>query len=331
MKLGIVGTGMICCELIEQVLPHIPSIQIAALCSTSRSLEKAQRLGRQHSIPLITADYHTLLSADIDAVYLGIPNQLHAPYAKQALLAGKHVICEKPLASNIEEAEILAALAQERRLFLLEAISNQYMQVYQDIRKQLPRLGQIKHVFCNFSQYSSRYDRFLRGDIAPAFDPSCSGGALMDLNIYNIYFIIGLFAAPEAVQYIPIVEHAIDTSGVLSMRYRDFSAVCIGAKSCSGPSTCLIEGTKGYLQMDAPANSCGSFSLHLRGSSVECIDVPTPPHRMIEEFLAFERIIRENDWHACEAALKNSLIVSRILTQARRDAGILFPADQLYI
>lgn len=331
MKLGIVGTGMISCELIEQVLPHIPSIQIAALCSTPRSLEKAQTLGKQHAIPLVTADYQALLSADIDAVYLGIPNQLHARYAKQALLAGKHVICEKPLASNIEEVEMLVNLAQERRLHILEAISNQYMQVYQEIRKQLPRLGQIKHIFCNFSQYSSRYDRFLRGDIAPAFNPTCSGGALMDLNVYNIYFIVGLFGEPKAVQYAPIIEHAIDTSGVLFMCYHDFSAVCLGAKSCSGPSTCLIEGTKGYLQMDAPANSCGSFSLHLRGSSVECIDVPTPPHRMIEEFLAFERIIRENDWHACEAALKNSLIVSRILTQARRDAGILFPADQLYI
>lgn len=331
MKLGIVGTGMISCELIEQVLPHIPSIQIAALCSTPRSLEKAQALGKQHAIPFVTSDYPALLSADIDAVYLGIPNQLHASYAKQALLAGKHVICEKPLASNIEEVELLVTLAQQRRLLLLEAISNQYMQVYQDVRKQLPRLGQIKHIFCNYSQYSSRYDRFLRGDIAPAFDPSCSGGALMDLNLYNIYFIVGLFGAPEAVQYAPVIERAIDTSGILSMRYRDFSAVCLGAKSCSGPSMCLIEGTNGYLQMDAPANTCGSFVVQLRGASAEHIDPPASPHRMVEEFVAFARIIRENDWYACEAALKNSQIVSRIMTQARRDAGILFPADRPYL
>ena len=329
MKLGIVGTGMIACELIEQVLPHIFSVQPVALCSTPRSLEKAQALGRQHAIPFVTADYAALLSADIDAVYLGIPNQLHAAYAEQALLAGKHVICEKPLTSAIEEAEALAALARERKLFLLEAISNQYMQSYHEIGKQLPRLGKIKHIFCNYSQYSSRYDRFLRGDIAPAFNPTCSGGALMDLNLYNVYFVVGLFDTPEEVHYLPVIENHIDTSGVLTMRYRDHSAVCIGAKSCSGPSSCLIEGTNGYLQMDAPANSCGSFLIQLRGKSAEQITIPTPAHRMTEEFLAFARILEQNDWTACEAALEKSLLVSRILTQARRDAGIVFPADHL--
>lgn len=327
MKLGIVGTGMISCELMTQVIPHIPSIQVTALCSTPRSLQKAQQLGAQYHIPLVTDNFDALLAADIDAVYLGVPNHTHVFFAEKALQEGRHVICEKPLTSNIEQSERLAALAHEKRLFLIEAISNQYLNSYLSIRENLPRLGEIKQVFCNFSQYSSRYDAFQRGEISPAFNPACSGGALMDLNLYNLYFVVGLFDAPQSASYLPNIERDIDTSGILTMRYPSFTAACIASKSCPGPSQCLIEGTDGYLLMQAPANTCGSFSVTLRDGTNEFIDCIASPHRMIEEFIAFERMLREQDLDTCYTALDKSLTVSRILTQVRRDAGIRFPSD----
>ncbi len=328
MKLGLVGTGMIVGEMLEHVLPSVPSIQPAALCSTPRSLEKARRLGAQYDIPLVTDDFDALLASDIDAVYLGVPNQLHAAFAIRAMRAGRHVICEKPLASTIEEAEQMAAVAHETDRFLLEAISSQYQNTYHSIRQSLPRLGAIKQIFCNFSQYSSRYDAFQRGEIAPAFDPACCGGALMDLNVYNLYFVVGLFGAPLAASYAPSMERGIDTSGVLTMQYDGFTATCIGAKSCSGPNQSLIEGSNGYLLMQTPANTCGGFTLVLRDGTTEHHDLPLPAHRMTEEFAAFERLLRAHDRSACEAALQKSLTVSRILTQVRREAGILFPSDK---
>lgn len=119
----------------------------------------------------MTSDYDSILSnPEIDTVYVALPNHLHYHYAKQALEAGKHVICEKPF--TLRERELMSCRQWlKKNLFLLEAITNQYLPNFQVIKDQLANLGDIKIVSCNYSQYSSRYDTFKRGDILPAFDP----------------------------------------------------------------------------------------------------------------------------------------------------------------
>ena len=98
----------------------------------------------------------------VDAVYIAVPNLQHARYARVALEAGKHVIVEKPMAVTAAETEELAALAQRKRLFLFEAMTTQYQPNYAKLRELLPRVGTVRMVQCSFSQYSSRYDAFLR-------------------------------------------------------------------------------------------------------------------------------------------------------------------------
>ena len=78
----------------------------------------------------------------------------------------------------------LAALARRKKVFLFEAMTTQYLENYNKIRELLPRIGRVKLVQCNFSQYSSRYDAFCAGETPPVFDPACAGGALMDLGVY---------------------------------------------------------------------------------------------------------------------------------------------------
>lgn len=73
-------------------------------------------------------------------------------------------------------------------------------------------MGDVKIVQLNYSQYSSRYEAFKQGQIAPVFDPKKAGGALMDLNVYNIHFVAGLFGEPKAVHYYPNMKKGVDTS-----------------------------------------------------------------------------------------------------------------------
>ena len=100
-------------------------------------------------------------------------------------------------------------------------------EAYNKIKELLPELGDIKIVVSNFSQYSSRYDAFKSGTILPAFDYTKAGGSLMDLNIYNIHFIVGLFGEPKDVHYFPNIEHNIDTSGILILEYDNFKCVSL--------------------------------------------------------------------------------------------------------
>lgn len=325
MKLSIVGTG----QIVQTLLPHLRAWgwEPAAICATERSEGNARELANRYGCPAVYTDYSAMLAeTEADAVYLGVPNHLHARLAKQALAAKRHLIVEKPLASNLREAEALAEAAKRNRLFLFEAITTVYQPDFSALRAQLHRIGTIKLVSCNYSQYSSRYDAFRRGEVLPVFDPGKSGGALMDLNLYNLHWLIGLFGAPEQVEYRANIERGIDTSGVLLLQYPGFQAVSIAAKDCGAPSRYIIQGTEGYLEQCTPANQCGEVTLHLNSGGAETFHTPTQ-HRMEMEFRAFAGQIRSGDLEACYAMLAHSLEVSRIQTKARLSAGIRFPAD----
>ena len=113
MKLGIIGTGTIVQEFLPG-LRTLAGLKLQALLSTPHSLEKAQRLGEAYGIGTVVDDFASFCQADIDTVYVAVPNSLHYAYCRQAFEHGLHVICEKPLATNMREAEELARLAERK-------------------------------------------------------------------------------------------------------------------------------------------------------------------------------------------------------------------------
>ena len=316
MKLAILGTG----KIVEEVLPvlkEINGIELSAILSTPRSIEKAEKLAELYAISQASSDYDSILAnPDVDTVYVALPNHLHYDYAKKALLAGKHVICEKPFTLTLAEFEDLAEIAEQENRILLEAITNQYLGNFASIKANLSKLGEIKIVECNYSQYSSRYDAFKRGKIAPAFDPAKGGGALRDLNIYNIHLVVGLFGKPEKVQYLANVERDVDTSGILIMDYGHVKAACIAAKDCSADIKSTIQGNKGSIAVLGPTNSMPELSLALNGQSMTMINENSLNHRMHDEFVAFQAIIEHKDMAATKLALDHSRLVMEVLDEA---------------
>lgn len=325
MKLGILGTG----KIVQEFLPWLVQAQpftVQAICSTPRSETLAKSLCEQYGVPQQTTNYLELLQW-VDVVYIAVPNVQHARYARVALEAGKHVIVEKPMAVTAAETEELAALARRKKVFLFEAITTQYLENYQKLRELLPRIGTVKLVQCNFSQYSSRYDAFCAGEVLPAFDPAYAGGALMDLGVYNVSYIVGLFGEPNTVHYSANIERGIDTSGVLTLDYNGFKAVSIAAKDCAAPARYIIQGTKGYLMQKSTANCCGGLTFHPNDGKEEHYNLNGGRPHQAAEFEAFARAIATGDQELCSRMLDTSIAVSRVLNVARKDAQIKFPAD----
>ena len=316
MKLAILGTGKIVDEVLP-VLKEINGIDLVAILSTPRSLTKAQELAEVYAINQASSDYDSILAnPEVDTVYVALPNHLHYEYAKKALLAGKHVICEKPFTLTLAEFEDLAKIAEQKNRILLEAITNQYLGNFASIKANLAKLGDIKIVECNYSQYSSRYDAFKRGEIAPAFDPKKGGGALRDLNIYNIHLVVGLFGKPERVQYLANMERGVDTSGILIMDYGNFKAACIGAKDCSADIKSTIQGNKGSIAVLGATNTLPELALTLNNQNMTMINENSLHHRMHDEFVAFQAIIEHEDMTATKLALDHSRLVMEVLDQA---------------
>ncbi len=330
MKLGLVGTGWI----VQKQLPQMSrrGIEVGAIAGTPRSAEKVDALANEYGVEGRYTDYNEMIAkADIDTVYVGVPNALHVAVTTAALEGGKNVICEKPMASNYREAKQIADLARSKGLYLWEAVSTIYLPNFAKLKELLPRIGDVKIVSVNFSQYSSRYDAFQRGEIQPAFDPTKAGGALMDLGLYNLHYILGLFGEPSAVKYQANVERDIDTSGIVTLDYDNFKAVSIAAKDCGAPLFCVIQGNKGYLRQDTSPNVCGPITLHMNDGTEETIDENgfTEFERVWDhEFASFKADEESGSTEHCYQLLEQSLLVSRVQTDARLTSGIRFPADE---
>ncbi|AWK51838.1 NAD(P)-dependent oxidoreductase [Clostridium beijerinckii] len=326
MKLGIMGAGMIVKDFLT-ITPHLKDLDLVAICGTKNGEKVMNEFKSKYNIKNIFYNYDELLNCDLDAIYIALPNNLHFEFAKKALEANKNVIIEKPITSTYKEALILSDLAKQKQLFIFEAITNQYLPNYKKIKELLPSLGNIKIVQCNYSQYSSRYDRFKEGDVLPAFDPKFSGGALMDLNIYNIHYVVGLFGKPKNIEYYPNIERGIDTSGILLLDYGTFKCICIGAKDCKAPIANNIQGDEGCIYQDTPANVCERFELLMNDDTSSLMNENNYDHRMVNEFIEFADMIKNNNIEKCYQMLEHSLIVSEIQTVARNKSGIIFPAD----
>lgn len=318
MKLGIVGNGMIVDWLLRDIR-ELPEITAEALCVRERSLGKGQLLAKTYGISAVYTDYAAFLDiGDFDTVYIGIVNSEHFSYARRALEAGKHVICEKPFTVTAQEAHILAELAEERGLFLWEAFKIPYGPVFQAVKRHLSGVGEVKLVQCNFCKVSSRYASYQAGEVLPAFDPACGGGCLYDINLYNIHFVTGLFGRPEQVYYFANRGYnGVDTSGILVMQYQNFQAVCTGAKDSASPGFGMIQGTEGYIRVEGPVSACSSAQLYTRAGEVRLAADDTQG-ALTGEMREFARQLQAGERSSCYEMLKHSVMVMELAETAAR-------------
>lgn len=320
MKLLIFGSGMIVNDFLQGV-NELPFEEVY-LCG--RNKQKVDELGSKYSVDKTFYDTDAALACDADVVYVGLPNNLHFEYAKKSLETGKHVIVEKPFMATAKEAEEIFKIAKENNRFVFEAALVFYFPAYKSMEKDLPSLGEIHLADCNFSQYSSRYDRFLKDDIAPALNIKNCGGALMDLNVYNINLMVGLFGEPNKVSYSATIKKDIDVSGVAVLDYGDFKASCVASKSTSAPRHITLQGEKGSLYLPKSMSRAYRYTIEYNdGNQVER-DFSDNHHRMYHEFEEFVRVINEKDNATYSMQCDRSLLTAKILDTCRKDSGIVW-------
>ena len=319
MKLALLGTGMI----VQELLPVLAELDIRprALLGTERSRERAMELAARFGIEGVYFQYEALLEdSGADTVYIGLPNALHFDCARRALLRGLHVIVEKPAVPTLAEFLELRRLAEDRGLILLEAMTIPHQPAFRQMVEDVRRLGPVRTAILNYSQYSSRYDAFLQGTVAPAFDPGQAGGALMDLNVYNLHLALHLFGPPETVHYQASVRRGIDTGGVLTLGYPDKTVACVGAKDCQGANFSCIQGEAGRMAIAHHVSFATGVERVFRSGVRERRETPRPRHRLSYEFEAFREILDGSRMDRVSELLDVSEAAVRILETARKQA-----------
>ena len=319
MKISILGTGKIAQEVISVLRAEAPEIELTSIFAHSKGSEdKARELARTFAIEHVYTDYDELLSHDdADFIYVGLVNTAHYEFAKKALLHGRNIIVEKPFTTHYSEAQELAELARKKSLWLFEAVTTLHFPNYKLVQTLIKDIAPVRLIQCNYSQYSSRYDRYLRGDVAPAFNPQLGGGSQNDLNIYNVNAVVGLMGKPEKTTYYPNKGfNGVDTSGILVMEYPDAKAVCTSAKDSSSPSFIIIQGEKGTIEIPIPPNEIGKVTATIHGVTTEH-QKNRYQSRLVHEFKDFEDMWERNDYKSMNHYLDLSLDVMETMEMLR--------------
>ena len=325
IKFGTIGSGVIVHSILDNV-QRTDGITLEAVYS--RSEEKAAALAKEYGCQKTYTDMDAFLADEsINLVYIATPNLLHYPQAKKALLAGKNVLLEKPFTTTYAHAQELATLARERGLILIEAAPTSFLPNFAILKNELPKIGNIKLVMSNYSQYSSRYDAVLRGEVPPIFDPAFGGGCLMDINFYNVLLNVLLFGAPKSATYHPNRPAGLsDTSGIMVMAYDGFVSTNVGAKDTWGVNFFQIEGEKGYIYVENGSNGIQSVRTVTKTSD-DTYNLQSSTDRWFYEIQELTRLLLNNEQESLDARLDTTLTTIQVIESTRKAAGILFPGD----
>ena len=295
MKISIAGTGKIVGEVLQMIHKEFAGkIEVTGIYSREHSVEHAIDLCQAYApTGFVYTDYERMLQeAEADYVYIANANHVHHEYAMKAMMAGKNVIVEKPIAVDRVQTEELIDTAIQRCVYCLPAFSLLYMPLFRQLQELVPQLGTIRMIHCNFAQRSSRYDRYLRGELTPVFDPAMAGGTLADLNVYNLCFTIALFGPPRTVRYeCNRGFNGIDTSGTLLCHYPTSIATLSASKDSNGLSYGCIQGENGYIEVHGSVSILDSFTLHLDGKEPITYKSDSSRHRLSYEFQEFLALI----------------------------------------
>lgn len=325
IKLGTIGSGFIVHNILDGV-KVTDGISLEAVYS--RTEEKGKELAEKYGADKVYTDLEALLSDEaVNFIYVASPNNLHYEHAKTALMHGKNVLCEKPMCPQKKQVEELIALAEEKRLLLVDATPTAFLPNLGIIKELLPQVGRPRLVMSSYSQYSSRYDQLLAGTVTNVFSPDFAGGCLQDINYYNLYFNVALFGKPETSVYYPNICHTgVDTSGIAILQYPDFVSECAGAKDTWGDNSVQIQGEKGYLYIEGGANGLTNVRLVTKESETS-YNRQDNPDRWLYEVQNMTKMILDGDVETIREGLRITVDVIDILETMRKQAGIIFTGE----
>jgi predicted dehydrogenase len=313
---GILGAARIAPPGLVQPCRELPKVEVVAV--GARDPVRAERFVHDQGIGAVACDYEELVQLpEVDAVYNALPNSLHAPWTLVALRAGKHVLCEKPMASNAEEAEGMVAYAAERGLVLAEAFHYRYHPLFARVLALCASgvLGPLRRVEGRFTAPIVEPD--IRYELALA------GGATMDLGCYVIHWlrhVVGFepeVTSARAEQGPPGVDVEM-TADLLFPEDVEGRIHCAMGANVPFEAQLTLHGTRGELDVRNPLAPQLGHELRLRderGERVETAEGASTYHHQLQAFTQAVRAGRPLPTGG-EDAVENMRTIDAVYTAA---------------
>lgn len=336
IRFGVIGTNFITDWIIAGAKQD-ERFELVAVCS--RTQERANEFAAKYDIPYTFTSLEEMAASPlIDAVYIATPNYLHASQSILCMKYGKHVLCEKPMASNAYEVKQMIAASRQYGVTLMEAMKPTLTPNFRVLREALPKAGVIRRYFASYCQYSSRYDKFKEGIVLNAFKPELSNGAMMDIGVYTVYPMVVLFGRPNKISASGVVlSTGTDGQGAVNFEYEGMSATVLYSKIANSSLPTEIEGEDGNFMLDKinqinrvtwqarPVASSGKGPL----TPVEDISAITDKDEYYYEVAEFINLVQAGKLESEVNSHENSLITIEIIDEVRRQLGVSFLADHI--
>ncbi|MBW2448340.1 MAG: Gfo/Idh/MocA family oxidoreductase [Deltaproteobacteria bacterium] len=293
LRVGVLGAARIAPMALLRPARQVPGVEVSAVAA--RDVDKARRFARKHGIPRVFESYDALLAdPDVDAVYVPLPNGLHADWTIRAIEAGKHVLCEKPFTANAGEAERVAKAARASDRVVMEAFHWRYHPLAERMIEIVSsgRLGRIRRIETNMCVPLP-----LPGDIRYRLD--LAGGATMDTGCYAIHILRHLaeeepveVTSAKALLSSPRVDRAMDAE----VRFADGR---VGRIACSLFSAKILKmsarvvGDAGQLDVFNPVAPQVYHRLKLHTAAGTEVERLTRDPTYLFQLRAFEAAVRD--------------------------------------
>jgi predicted dehydrogenase len=300
IRWGIVGTG----EISQQIAADLGLVDEAEITAvTSRRAASAAEFADQYAIPLRFDDYSDMLDADLDAVYIGTPHVTHFDYAREALLRGRNVLCEKPLGLTAAQVRELATIARRSETFLMEAMWMKFNPLHRRLRELLNTgtIGEVRSVRASFGAPFPRDD-------SSRWKPG--GSALLDQGIYPVTLAHLLLGPPATISASGVVrDDGVDLAESFTLHYAD-GRFAQGASSMVEflDMSASIGGTTGWITIDTGFWFASRLTVHRfsreQGAVLETHETEREGNGYVpmlrEVTAAIRRRDLEHPWHTLE-------------------------------
>ncbi|MCA1405681.1 Gfo/Idh/MocA family oxidoreductase [Ensifer sp. IC3342] len=252
LRFGILSTARIGRELVVPAIQDAENCVVSAIAS--RDLAKARAMADRFSVPHAFGSYEEMLASDvIDAVYIPLPTSQHVEWTIKAADAGKHVLCEKPIALKAEEIDALIAARDRNKVLVSEAFMVTYSPVWRKVRALLAEgaIGKLRHVQGAFTYYNRD-----PGNMRNV--PELGGGGLPDIGVYptiTTRFVTG--KEPVRVQANTDRDPEFGTDIYSSVRadFGDFELSFYISTQLAARQVMVFHGDKGYIEVKSPFNA----------------------------------------------------------------------------
>ncbi|WP_380184043.1 Gfo/Idh/MocA family protein [Kalamiella sp. sgz302252] len=325
IRFAVIGTNWITRQFIDAA-HETGKMKLTAIYS--RTLQQAQAFSRDYAVEHLFISLEQLAQSEaVDAVYIASPNALHCQQALLFLQHKKHVICEKPLASNSREAEAMIACARDNQVVLFEAFKTASLPNFAVLQQALPKVGKLRKALFSYCQYSSRYQRYLDGENPNTFNPAWSNGSIMDIGFYCLAAAVSLWGEPASVTATAsLLESGTDAHGTVLLNYGEFDVTLLHSKVSQSGLPGEIQGEEGSLIIEQLAD-CQQIRLVPRGAKPQDLSQPQHINPLLYEAETFARLVENHE--VDHPGLAVTRITAKLLTEIRRQTGVVFPADSL--